>query len=446
MSAVYPVNQLFWYRILFMAELIIAETLFVFRLKRRKKFTLRAAAGILLSFAFAFAVPCVHINAAYRSFMFFSMFAFTLAMLKLCFSESFKTLLFCGVAAYTTQHISYELYNLIYIILDINGGVPVSVYGSGDTLEFFRDPVAMLNYFWGHAVTYWAMLVLFGNRIKRGESIELKSIPMFVMVVIVLIVDIVLGSVITAYGGEYNRFFMFWLGAYNIGVGLCMLYIQFTHLLVRRLTGELDSEKRLRRLEEEQFKLSRDNIELINLKCHDLKHQIRTIAEQSEKLDPKIISEMENAISIYDAMFITGNSALDTVLTEKNLVCNKNGISLTCCADEGVLSFMSDADIYSLFGNALDNAIEATAPLESTCRIIDIKIKKRGKMQAVNIRNYYDGKLVFDGDLPKTTKANDGYHGFGLLSITQTVSRYGGTVDVTTDEDVFTVDILFPTT
>lgn len=445
LQAAYPVTQLFWYRILFMAELLIAEALFTFRLRRRSYFALRVSGAALMSFGFAFAVPSLHINAAYLSFMFLSMFVFTLAMLKLCYRESFKTLLFCGVAAYTTQHIAYETYNLTYILLNINGGVPVSVYGNGSALEFFRDPIAQLNYFWGHAIVYWAMLVLFGNRIKRGESIELKSIPMFVIVVIVLCVDIVIGSVVTYYNtGEYNRFFMFLLSLYNVAVSLCMLYIQFTHLLVRRLNKELDGEKRLRRIEEEQFKLSRENIELINLKCHDLKHQIRTIGEE-KTLDPTVIAEMENAISIYDAMFKTGNGALDTVLTEKNLVCNKKGISLTCCVANKVLAFMADSDLYSLLGNALDNAIEAVSALEPEKRTIDISIKQQGKMQTVNVRNYFDGKVEFDKDLPKSTKGDAEYHGFGILSMKRTVERYGGTLTVNAADGIFTVNILFPT-
>lgn len=54
----------------------------------------------------------------------------------------------------------------------------------------------------------------------------------------------------------------------------------------------------------------------------------------------------------------TGNKVLDTVLTTKSLYCNKHGIIFTCVADGTLLDFMDVMDICSIFGNALDNAIE----------------------------------------------------------------------------------------
>lgn len=59
----------------------------------------------------------------------------------------------------------------------------------------------------------------------------------------------------------------------------------------------------------------------------------------------------------------TGNETLDIVLTDKLLYCEKNNVTITCIADGKSLSFMSEEDIYSLFGNALDNAVLAVEQL-----------------------------------------------------------------------------------
>lgn len=76
------------------------------------------------------------------------------------------------------------------------------------------------------------------------------------------------------------------------------------------------------------------------------------------------MDEIEKSVSLYDANVKTGNTVLDTILTEKSLLCYKKGIILSCVADGENIAFMEDADVYSLFGNALDNAIEAVLKLE----------------------------------------------------------------------------------
>ena len=58
-------------------------------------------------------------------------------------------------------------------------------------------------------------------------------------------------------------------------------------------------------------------------------------------------------------MKATGNHALDVILTEKSLICKQKEIKLTCMADGKQLAFMQTTDLYSIFGNLLNNSIEA---------------------------------------------------------------------------------------
>lgn len=442
LAKLYPISQLFWYRILFMAELIIAEALFTYRLQHKSYFVLRVTGGIAASFAFAFIIPLLQFNAVYCSVMFLVMFIFTILMLKLCYAENWKNIIFCAIAAYTTQHIAYEFYELTYIMFKFNGGIPIAVYGNGAKLDFFKDPVSQLSYYWGHAIIYWAMFVVFGNRIKRDERIELKNLSILVLVVLIVIVDIIISSFVTYYSyDDYNEAYMILLCIYNISCCLFALYIQFELLLRKKLEIDLNMEKRLRRMEEEQYILSKENIELINLKCHDLKHQIHEIGVSS--LDAETLNEIENAVCIYDSAIQTGNKALDTILTEKSLLCNKNGIRLTCTANGNNLGFINDTDLYSLFGNIVDNAVEAVMLLDKEKRVIDLSVKSQGKMQVIKVSNYYVGELVFEQGLPLSTKDKNGYHGFGMKSIRQIVERYGGELSIEADGMVFNLKATF---
>lgn len=118
-----------------------------------------------------------------------------------------------------------------------------------------------------------------------------------------------------------------------------------------------------------------------------MKHQIRLIG-QNDKVSSETIREIENAINIYDSVVKTDNEALDIILTEKSLICQKNNIRLTVMADGKQLSFMRIEDIYSLFGNAIDNAIDAVIKLDDLeKRFIRFKVVAQGKILSVHIEN-----------------------------------------------------------
>lgn len=115
------------------------------------------------------------------------------------------------------------------------------------------------------------------------------------------------------------------------------------------------------RQERESYKRERSAVEVINIKCHDLKHQLRIL---EKKIDGSELRELKDAVYAYDSVFKTGNNALDAVLYLKSMDCEAKEISITCLADGKLLNFMADSDLYSLFGNILDNAIEAVEHIE----------------------------------------------------------------------------------
>lgn len=122
----YELTQLFWYRPLFMTELLVAESLFVMSLNRRRFFLLRALAAILACYGLSFAFPIAFSNAVWFSFMFLSFFAFTVVALKFIFNESLINIFYCAIAGYTTQHIAYEIYDLIVVAANINASGTVN--------------------------------------------------------------------------------------------------------------------------------------------------------------------------------------------------------------------------------------------------------------------------------------------------------------------------------
>lgn len=207
------------------------------------------------------------------------------------------------------------------------------------------------------------------------------------------------------------------------------------------INKELLEMKMLLHQEREQYLMTKENIEIINEKCHDLKHQIAYLREDNSD---KYISEIEKAVMIYDSTVKTGSAVLDILLTEKKLQCESKNIKLTTVVNGKLLEFMDEMDVYSLFGNALSNAIESAAAISNEDeRHIALKVRQTGDMCSIHVENRYKGSLVFSDDFPETTKDKN-WHGFGMKSMNRIVTGYGGVMTVTAENGLFTLDILIP--
>jgi len=209
---------------------------------------------------------------------------------------------------------------------------------------------------------------------------------------------------------------------------------------------ELEVLERLRHEQQMQYDLAKENIAIINRKCHDLKHQMAAMRSMvSPENHERYLAEIEKSVRIYDSILKTGNEVLDTVLTEKSLYCEANHIAIHCVADGAGLEFIDAVDLYTVFGNALDNAIECVQQIEPTeQRMIDVLICREVGCLVVHIRNSMEGKLDFVDGLPRTTKEDNGYHGYGLKSIRHTVEQYGGHMNVKAENGWFSLKLLIP--
>ncbi len=202
----------------------------------------------------------------------------------------------------------------------------------------------------------------------------------------------------------------------------------------------------LRRQLQEQYEFSKENIDIINQKCHDLKHQIAALRLVRDRREQDAgLEEIERSVLIYDAVSKTGNEVLDTVLTEKSLLCERAHISWTCMAQGKLLDFMSPVDIYTLFGNALDNAVEGSCTVRDMARrSVAVTVLNRHGAAFIQIENYFDGALTMENGLPHTTKADERSHGFGIKSIQSITERYGGTMNISTEDGIFLLSVLIP--
>ncbi len=237
--------------------------------------------------------------------------------------------------------------------------------------------------------------------------------------------------------------------AFRVVVGFLAVMILFLQNDIdkrQKTQQELEILSQMWHRQQSQYKLSQENIEIINRKCHDLRHQMAALRQLQDKAEiDRQVAEMEKAVMIYDSVVRTGNPVLDVVLTEKSLYCEANEINMTCLVDGKLLSFVDTVDLYTLFGNALDNAIESVVQQEDKQkRVIQVAAYQEQNMLLIRIRNYCEQAPELVDGLPATTKEDSGYHGFGLKSIRHTAEKYGGGISIQTGSNFFSLQILIP--
>ena len=201
---------------------------------------------------------------------------------------------------------------------------------------------------------------------------------------------------------------------------------------------------------EKQQIISRDKIEYINQRVHDLKHQIAAIqtlisqGEEKAEIQDKL-TELEQTAKVYDDIVLTGNHILDTLLTDQKMVCNQHQIQMDYIIDGELLSFMEPMDVYVIFGNAIDNAVESVSKIQDVSkRIISIAVEKRGRLVNITVENYFDSDLILLDGLPVTSKPDKDFHGFGIKSIRFIAQKYGGHVAISAQQHHFCLSVLLP--
>lgn len=237
-------------------------------------------------------------------------------------------------------------------------------------------------------------------------------------------------------------------GAYTLMVLTRMLVCVFVLVLlddiVNRERAERDDAMMQGMLIQQKSQLESDKatIDLINIKAHDMKRQLALLGN---RITPEEIEELSRTVNVYDASSHTGNEALDVLLTNRAMICEQRGIKFERIVDGSQLASMRPTDIYSLVGNALDNAIEASSAVEPSAeRYISLTIREDKGMTLIHVENPFIGKLTYCDGLPRTTKDDDRYHGFGMRSMRMIAEQYGGTMSVRSADNVFLVNIVLP--
>ena len=246
------------------------------------------------------------------------------------------------------------------------------------------------------------------------------------------------GHVLTA---DTSSLFLYYMCALLYTLSTYVVILSIGRLIYYRRSSE-DMQNFIRN-KIQYYHMSREGITSLQIKCHDLKHQIAVIRTHMEKENfSKYLDRLEDSIIEYGTVVECGNEPLNVVLTEKNILCSTYGVKFSYILDGSLFDFMSEMEIYSLFGNALDNALESCSKVEDPLkRVIALKAAVRGDMVVLHVENAYQTAPTMVGGIPQTTKKDPG-HGFGLRSIQSIAEKYDGFLSVQAEDHLFKLTVV----
>ncbi len=420
-------------------ECYICIALFSRRLGRREFFAVRLAVTLIEGVIVCYLLAIWYTEAEsllVRVLCYSAISGLNFIALLFCWKDSLEEILltFCsGMAAYQFTN---KLYPLLQNLRGINDRETNSLIHGANAGITNLDWVVFLGF---HITAIILLSIIFTpkNRLVHNRRTTRNVIILSISTVVLVNILICVSRV---YEGESPML--------NIVTKVLYVGLSFTILTIcAGIFSQSEQEQQigilqqLWRQDRAQFESVKANMDVINMRCHDLKH----ILDQIEgKLTVEEVASLREAIQFYDANIKTGNEVLDVVLCEKAMTCQKNSISFSCMADGGRLDFLTPVQTYSLFGNIIDNAVEAVKQLPSKNRVISLICREEGDTVIIEESNYFSGGLELEDGLPNTGKEDQSRHGFGTKSIQYIVGQYGGTMNIKVLGNMFFLAIRFP--
>lgn len=427
------------YQLIYLVEAsqyLLAIFVFSNMLPKRKYTWLYAILCSLALFAWAFLLGYLRTrwedSNIYRLLATLSFYTLSLGIILICYNEKQWTNIFLTwITALCVREVVDVANALISLACGTNPRQSIIVVSDNYYLNALVFDLIHLSVFFLH-------YFFFRKRIKtiKDREISIKIITISLM----MLVGLVIIKTYVVINSNYDLKLYACCEALIGLISLLLLLIRSN--ILRESSYKLDHKimHQVLASNQAQYEALKNNIEVINMKAHDMKHQLE---KYQDKLTQEEVETIQKAIEVYDKNINTGNPVLDTVLYSENLICEKNEIRFTYLCDGRDLNKFPSSQLYYLFSNIIDNAIEASKDVEKENRIISFNIKSKNNQIVIDECNYFTGQRNIQNGLIHTTK-QERHHGYGMKSIRMIVEDSNGTINIQTKDNMFFLIINLP--
>ena len=316
-----------------------------------------------------------------------------------------------------------------------------------DTLSTIVDgtQVMLPQVFIGYFILQIVMITIFRQILKKNNegidnnSLVAISIFSFILYVFSSMSVVPFASGDTSWLNINLEIFMFIIG---LLFAIALIYIKnYIYLKEKEQKDQFMIETLKRQYSYYQDKQKDE--ERVKSIYHDMKNHLLVLenkenTEETQAMAKKLREQIEN----YEEYTHTGNDFLDVIIKDKTRITKEKNIDFVVAIDFKDIDFIEPLDISTIFGNALDNAIEGVEKLSEEKRVIYIKAGKINEFLSIVVENNYNPE--FNLENKKTTKKDKFLHGYGIQNIENAVEKYNGTCTITKENEKFTLKILIP--
>ena len=418
-------------------ETFLMAHVFGIRLKRRNYFVLRLIGSLIIGGLCVYFFPLVGFNNFWISWL-YSSFSYLFIMIVViftafvCYKGNLSSYVFLGVAGYAAHHVRSCIEDFTLGVIGLSG--KYNFYEWQRYISFFITSIIIF----GGIIFYFI----------KNKNIQIINNKKRVVLVatIVIVLDIFVSCFamfpwgLDGQAGTYTTY------AYNFITSSLALGLMLGLINRQNIENEITVLDYIIKEQSKQYKINRDAIESINIKAHDLKHHLNYMISDKGSISNEEVEEIKNKLNTFNSMYRTNNEVIDVVLSSRAITCEKHHIELTCIVDGKLFNFMKNYELYALFENALDNAIDAVRKIQNKDdRFIFVSVKKTNNIVCLHVENSYDGKeIILENGLPLTSQDDKTSHGFGVRSIKRIVDKYKGFMNINYANNVFYLDVCFP--
>ena len=354
---------------------------------------------------------------------FFIILALLVVAVMVVHRASVWSALFCASAGYTIQNIASSTSTLNGNVADLIG--MHEVYA--EHILIYEQVVLV--------IVYALAFLLFVKRIwkTRLELVEDRHMVLAFVACLFAVIgfDVLIKG---AYSEGLSLELCSALRLVHLAFCIFLLYFDYRTLSRNRIEAEAAVNRHIIKERERQYEESRLTIDAVNRRMHDICHSVaETAVEMGATGDPRVdelISQVLDEVRHYDTVISTGDEPLDTVLTEKGLVCEREGMRLSPVADGSALARLEPAEKYALVGGIIDTAIELVRGVDDPALCdISLTIRRRGDMAVISLEHYLPEKHAATR-LGRTAR---------LI-----VERYGGTAVDREEDGIRTLTVTLP--
>lgn len=362
-------------------------------------------------------------------------FIIMVIMLKICYRDS----IYCCI-------ISEEVRLMTVILLSEGIGLLLGNYLYGENMILWIEGYSLLRweiYIITLVVRLLSFFALYRIYRKFTNQFSVKDFFIITIVFIIGMLSYLYGSV-----GHLNihkvEDFIYYIIT-SLLPTLFILFFVYVQNTIHIREQEQKDKMQIAQLEQ-QFAYYQEKLkdeEKVRSVYHDMKNHLLVLQRQiSSPETAEMVEKLQSQVAMYEDYEHTGNDILDIILKEKSEKAREKHIALSVTADLSDVDFIEPLDISTIFGNGLDNAIEASEKLPEEQRGILVKAGKIQNFFSILIEN--NCLQSSNNTKKRTTKSDDFLHGFGISNMRKAAEKYGGQLLTKCENEKFILKILIP--